>query len=314
MDLQEEEDVAGFLGVHIDRTAESGKAIILTQKGLIERIIDALDIFDQPAVSTPAKVGVLPKDVNGDEPNGTFSYPSVIGMMLYLSSNSRPDITFAVSQCARFSQAPRRSHEEALQRIGRYLKGTRDKGLILHPAKDDETFSIDVYVDADFAGGWGYEDPHDPVCVKSRTGYVIEIMGCPVVWVSKLQTEIATSTMEAEYSALSMAMRAAIPLIEVCKAVIRGLKLKDDSVTKFKTVIHEDNQGCIALASLEPGRQTPRSKFYAIKMHWFRSWLRQAPHEISIEYIETNSQKADMLTKALTGPKFIENRKLTLGW
>jgi hypothetical protein len=273
-----------------------------------------LNIPHLTPTNTPARVGVLPKDLDGDPPDGTFSYPSVIGMLLYLASNSRPDLTFAVSQCARFSHAPRRSHEEALERIGRYLKKTRDKGLILRPASFDDTFSIDVYCDADFAGGWGYEDPHDPVCVKSRTGYIIEIMGCPVVWQSKLQTEIATSTMEAEYSALSMAMRAAIPLIEVCKAVIRGLKLKDDSVTKFRTTIHEDNQGCLALAKLEPGRNTPRSKFYAIKMHWFRSWLRQAPHEISVEYVDTKLQKADMLTKALTGPAFEENRKLSLGW
>jgi hypothetical protein len=57
-------------------------------------------------------------------------------------------------------------------------------------------------VDADFAGGWGYEDPTDPVCVKSRTGFIIEKMGCPIQLTSKLQTNIATSTMEAEYTAL----------------------------------------------------------------------------------------------------------------
>jgi hypothetical protein len=72
-------------------------------------------------------------------------------------------------------------------------------------------------VDADFAGGSGYEDPNDPVCVKCRTGFLIEVMGCPIQWMSKLQTNIPTSTMEAEYTALSIALRAAIPLFDVIR-------------------------------------------------------------------------------------------------
>ncbi len=65
---------------------------------------------------------------------------------------------------------------------------------------------LDLYVDADFAGLWSYEHDQDPVCVKSRTGFVITLGTCLVMWVSKLQTEIALSTLEAEYIALSMAM------------------------------------------------------------------------------------------------------------
>jgi hypothetical protein len=74
---------------------------------------------------------------------------------------------------------------------------------------DDNEFKIDCYVDADFAGIflWGYEDTANPSCVKSRTGFVIFLMDCPVIWQSKLQTNIPTSTMEAEYNALAMAMR-----------------------------------------------------------------------------------------------------------
>jgi hypothetical protein len=52
-----------------------------------------------------------------------------------------------------------------LERIGQYLKATSKKGLLLHSTNFTDTFSTDVYVDADFAGGWGYEDPNDPVSV-----------------------------------------------------------------------------------------------------------------------------------------------------
>jgi hypothetical protein len=201
-----------------------------------------------------------------------------------------------------------------LTRVGQYLKQTADKGLILKPSKVSSTdvFKTDIYVDADFAGGWGYEDPNDPVCVKSRTGFVFEVMGCPIQWMSKLQTNIATSTMEAEYTALSIALRAAIPLLDVIKYVISSFGPTKNTLLTFKTTVHEDNQGALKLANLEPGRTTPRSKFYAIKFHWFRSWLK--PKEIEIQYIETSFQKADMLTKSLSTEPFERNRKLTCGW
>ena len=73
------------------------------------------------------------------------------------------------------------------------MQGTLDKGLEFKPSPKME---LDLYVDADFAGLWNVENDQDPVCVKSRTGYVITYGSCPVVWVSKLQTEIALSTLE----------------------------------------------------------------------------------------------------------------------
>lgn len=88
-----------------------------------------------------------------------FNYVSIIGMLTYLAGHSRPDIAFAVHQCVRFTFSPRRSHEEALKHIVRYLIGTRDKGLIINPSND---LSVDLYVNADFAGLWSVEDKHHP--------------------------------------------------------------------------------------------------------------------------------------------------------
>ena len=234
-------------------------------------------------------------------------------MLQYLQGHSRPDIAFAVSQVSRFVHTPKRSHEEALERIGRYLKGTIDKGLILNPSTNKGNFPVDVYVDSDFASGWGTELGSNPESVKSRTGYVIELMGCPVLWCSKLQPCIATSTMEAEYTALSMSLRATIPFLSVAKAIIAGLhQSSDDQVVNFRATVHEDNQGALTLANLEPGRNTPRSKFYALKLHWFRSWLK--PNKISINFCPTKAQKADFLNKHLAKTNFEDNRKLVMGW
>jgi hypothetical protein len=73
--------------------------------------------------------------------------------------------------------------------------------------KPTSTIDIDAYPDADFAGLYGYEDYNDPVCVHSRTGYVITVSGCPICWSSKLQTKTAASTMEAEIIALGSCCR-----------------------------------------------------------------------------------------------------------
>lgn len=91
------------------------------------------------------------------------------------------------------------SHEQALKRIGRYLKATCDKVLILSPSGK---LKVDAYLDADFAGLYGYNSNTDPACAKSRSGFLITVSDCPIVWVSKLQTETALSTMETEINAL----------------------------------------------------------------------------------------------------------------
>jgi hypothetical protein len=125
------------------------------------------------------------------------------------------------------------------------------------PDKLDSQFCLDVYVDASFACGWGTELGTNTDSVKSRTGYIIEIMGCSVLWKTQLQTSIATSTMESEYIALSMALRAAIPLLDICVSINQGLGITKRKLLTFKTTIHEDNIGALTLAKLEPGRHTP---------------------------------------------------------
>ena len=77
--------------------------------------------------------------------------------------------------------------------------------------KPTTDLTLDLYANADFAGLWKVEDADDPTCVKSRTGFVMTLGGTPVLWSSKLQSEFALSTCEAEYIALSTAMRELLP-------------------------------------------------------------------------------------------------------
>lgn len=110
---------------------------------------------------------------------------------MFLASSTRPDILFAVPQCAKFNSCTRSSHEEALKRIGRYLKWTKTQGIILRPNKSNR---LNCHVDADLAGAFSHEMSHHKNSVLSRTGYVISYPGCPIVWISKMRTEIALST------------------------------------------------------------------------------------------------------------------------
>ena len=109
-----------------------------------------------------------------------------------------------------------------------------------------------------------------------------------------------------------MVMRLVLPLLELHKAIGLSLGIQSEVITKFQTTVWEDNNGCLILANLEPGRQTPRSKHHAIKQHWFRSHLR--PNGIEVKKIDTLLQKADILTKSLGAIKFRKIRKSLCGW
>jgi hypothetical protein len=120
---------------------------------------------------------------------------------MYLASNTRPYISYAVHQAARYSHGTRHSRAIAIKRILRYLKGTKNKGIIFKPNKSNK---IDCHVNSDLDGLFSVEDGLKPICTKSRTGYAIKYCDVPILWVSKMQTQIALSTMEAEYIDLSL--------------------------------------------------------------------------------------------------------------
>jgi hypothetical protein len=304
--FEQEQSVAGFLGIQIEH---KDGYIKMTQKGLIKRIIEALQIEDLPPVATPSDK-VLSKDLDGDPPNCAFNYASVVGMIGYLQGNTRPDLSFAHSQCARFTFNPKRSHELALIRIGQYLKHTLNEGMILAPM-DPGNFKMDAYVDSDFLGIYGKEDRDDPDNVRSRAGYIICLNDCPIIWSSKLQNNICLSTMMAEYYALSMAMREVLPLRNLVEVVAEGTGLSPECSTSFLTTVWEDNNGALTLAKLDPGQNTARSRAFDVRAHWFRAHLGP---QVIVEKIDTKEQLADIFTKPMPRPQFEALRRLMLGW
>jgi hypothetical protein len=125
---------------------------------------------DTPAASTV----ILERNPEGEPHKETWSYRSVIGKLNYLEKSSRPDLAYLVHNAARFSSDPKTRHSQAVKRIGRYLLGTQDKGIIFEP---DPTRSLEVFSDADFCGLYDPETAlYDPVTSKPRTGFIIKFM------------------------------------------------------------------------------------------------------------------------------------------
>jgi hypothetical protein len=223
----------------------------------------------------------------------------------------RPDVTMSVQQCARFCNNPKRKHEEAVKRVCRYLMKTKDKGLNLKP---DKSQGLECYVDADWAGSWQRRSCHDPLSAHSRTGYGIMYDGCPIIWASKMQPLIALSTTEAEYIALSTALREVIAVMHLCTHLKEELKKKGFDIhhptPKITCRTFEDNQSCIEIAMNHKTR--PRTKHLLVKLHHFRSHV--VSKAITIEHVSTKEQLADTFTKSLARVQFSKLRDRLMGW
>jgi hypothetical protein len=166
-------------------------------------------------------------------------------------------------------------------------------------------------VDASHAADWNKVGAiDDPAMARSRMGYVINYAGCPVLWASKMQTEIALSSTEAEYIALSQSMREVLPLMELMKEA-QQMKLPiTPTPPKLHCKLFEDNSGALEIAKVPKMR--PRTKHLNIKYHHFRSFVTDGL--VSIHQVSTDNQIANIFTKALNQDLFEKHRKVINGW
>ena len=307
-DVTDEGQLSDYLGVKIERKDDG--TICLTQPHLIDQIISDLGLKantktkDLPALSSK----ILNRDTNGHPFREDWHYRSIIGKLNFLEKSTRPDLAYSVHQCARFSIDPKASHAQAVKQIGRYLMANRDKGLILKP---DANMGLEDWVDADFCGNWDRNYAiEDPTTARSRSGYVIRYCGCPVTWRSKLQTEVALSTTEAEYVALSHSLREVIPIMNL----LQEAKDKHINVHHVKPIIRctvfEDNDGALELANVPKMRA--RTKHINSQYHHFRSFVSRKL--ISIIRCDSVDQLGDGFTKPTTLDLFVTHRKRLMGW
>jgi hypothetical protein len=108
--------------------------------------------------------------------------------------------------------------------------------------RPDMQKSFESYVDADYCGNWDPTHSEDPNSAKSRTGYMIMYHGCPILWASQLQSVFALSTTEAEYVALSTALRDVILVIDLLQEM-QDHGYSVDRTHSIKCKLFEDNSG-----------------------------------------------------------------------
>ena len=214
-------------------------------------------------------------------------YQSAVGCLLYLSVKTRPDITFAVHNVAKYSAKPTIQHWKAVKRIFRYLKGTENFGIMY---KDEGPSGFIGYSDADWGG--------DIDNRRSTSGYSFHLSGGVVSYSSRKQSCVALSTAEAEYMALASATQEAVWL----RKLATDLHLD----TKGPMLIYEDNQATIVM-SKDP-QYHGRSKHIDIKFHYVRDQCND--NVIQLKYCPTNDMIADIFTKGLSQDKFKRLRQM----
>ena len=214
-------------------------------------------------------------------------YRQAIGSLLWLAGGTRPDISYAVAQVARFSSNPGMVHWKAVIKIFRYLQNTINLG-IKFSTSTIENISTNINIT-------GYADSDHGRCVDTRrsiTGFLFLMSNGPICWQSKQQTSVALSSMEAEYMALCAATQEAIWL----RMIMNDFnKEYNDSI-----IIYDDNQSCIDYTKNPTAYK--RTKHIDQRYHFVKDQVLL--NSINIRKIPTEENLADILTKPLEVGRF----------
>ncbi|KAM0960324.1 hypothetical protein ACFX2C_025377 [Malus domestica] len=265
-----------FLGLQI---TSNSSGLFLSQSTYVSDLLVKADMVHSKPCSTPClPYSRLLKD-DGHPFHNPSLYRSLVGALQYLTF-TRPDIAFSVHQVCQFMHSPMDSHYAAVKRILRYLKGSPDLGIQLTPGELD----LHAFSDADWAG-----DPNDR---RSTTGFVVYLGPNPISWSSKKQSTVSRSSTEAEYRALSSTSTE----IDWIKQLLHFMQI----AVPCPTTLFCDNLSAIALAYNPVMHQ--RTKHIEIDVHFVRE--RVANQLLQVQFVSSNEQFADVLTKGLSTPLF----------
>ncbi len=195
---------------------------------------------------------------------------------------TRPDISFAVGKCSRYASNLTPSHDVALKKIVRYLKGSKELGVRYGPHLKNKDGKLLGYTDASYGD-----------CVDTRwstSAYIYLLWNSPISWSSKRQTTLTTSTAEAKYVGKCNAGKESVFLAGSLKEIryegsdVDTLLLLADNQTAIKLAINPMNQPC--------------AKHIDIQYHKVRELIS---HDVlELDYIPTEEMVADGLTRPLT--------------
>jgi hypothetical protein len=268
-----------FLGLEV---WQKPGEIFLTQSKYAIDILRRFGMMDCKSMTTPmiSNLKKLQDQVTGSDPEDPTMYRQIIGSLMYLV-HTRPDICYAVNALSQFMCEPKHIHMVAVKHILRYVRGTIAYGLRYTSSGG---VMLHGFTDSDWMGS--------VVDRKSTSGYCFSLGSAMISWSSRKQGSIAQSTAEAEYIAASAASREAVWLRKLLSDLFR---------TELEpTVIHCDNQSCIKLT--ENPVFHDRSKHIEMRYHYIRDMIQRKV--LSLQYVPTAEQTADIFTKPLPLIKF----------
>jgi hypothetical protein len=297
MELVDMGELSWILGVDVRRDLKA-RTISLSQSAYINHILDLFGMTDCKNASTPLQPGIdLTPGSEHVSPNllptqRKSRYRELVGLLMYLSVMTRPDIAEALAVLARFLESPHTTHMESALHVVRYIKATKDYRLTLG-GKD---FILSGYSDTN----WGTE-----LHRHSISGYTFSTGVGVISWSSKKQPIITLSSTESEYVALTHAAKEAKWLRSLAREILPVVGL-GSYVDKFRpTILYCDNQGAIKL-STNPVFHA-RTKHIDIHFHFIRQTI--TGRDLQLVYCPTDYMVADIMTKPLGRVKFVEFRK-----
>eukprot|EP00253_Pinus_taeda_P011152 PITA_11152 len=173
---------------------------------------EEIDMKQLEGFVVKGKKELCPKTQEEEEDMSLVPYESAVGSLMYAMVCTRPNIAHVVGVLSRFMSKPGKEHWVAVKQVFRYLCGTSDYGLCYQGRPGlDRVLDIYGFVDVDWAG--------DLDQIRSTSGYVFNLFGGAVSWMSKKQSVVALSTTEEEYMAATHASKEAVWLQRLCSSM-----------------------------------------------------------------------------------------------
>jgi len=215
------------------------------------------------------------------KPEGQKKYRTGVGMLLYLVKHSRPDIANSVRELSKVIDKPTMAGMKEMQRVIKYVLDTEDTGLSIKPMKEQKKWILHVYSDSDFAG--------DKEKRISIAGFVLYVLGVAVSWRSKGERSVTLSSTEAEYVAISEAVKE----IKFVYQLLMSMKIN----VELPIVVRVDNIGAIYLS--ENATTSGRTKHVDTRYHYVHEYIEGK--FIKIIFVRSEDNDSDIFTKNTSG-------------
>ena len=296
--LKVEEELVDYLSCRIIEN-EHNNSILMLQPHLISGLIEkfGLEVKDKKMFKTPGtprfKVIRSTEDMDLIDEKMQSKYRSGVGMLLYLTKYSRPDICNVVRELSKCVDGATIGTYLEMLRVIKFVIDTKTFGLKMSPKIENQNWTLKVFCDSDWAG--------DPETRISVTGFIIYLLNVPICWRSKGQRGVTLSSSEAEYVAISEAAKEIKFIFYL---------LKDIGVdVQLPIVVKTDNIGALFMS--QNASTGVRTRHIDTRYHFIREIIDDGL--IKIEFVRSKENDSDIFTKNVNQETYERHVKNFLG-